>query len=54
MSRLDLECIPVTRAWELSERHHGSLQGLNKNDTADGFGDEQVKIWRRSYNILPP
>ena len=54
MSELDLEWLPVTRAWELNERHYGSLQGLNKADTAAKFGDEQVKIWRRSYDIPPP
>jgi len=54
MSELDLEWLPVTRAWELNERHYGSLQGLNKADTAAKFGDEQVKIWRRGYDIPPP
>jgi 2,3-bisphosphoglycerate-dependent phosphoglycerate mutase len=51
---LDLEWIPVHRAWQLNERHYGALQGLNKADTAAKFGDEQVKIWRRSYDVPPP
>jgi 2,3-bisphosphoglycerate-dependent phosphoglycerate mutase len=46
--------IPVTRAKELNERHYGALQGLNKAETAKKFGDEQVHIWRRSYDIPPP
>jgi 2,3-bisphosphoglycerate-dependent phosphoglycerate mutase len=49
-----LEWIPVIRAWQLNERHYGSLQGLNKSEMAAKFGDEQVKIWRRSYDIPPP
>lgn len=46
--------IPVEKTWKLNERHYGALQGLNKADTAAKYGDEQVKIWRRSYDILPP
>jgi 2,3-bisphosphoglycerate-dependent phosphoglycerate mutase len=46
--------IPVRHAWELNERHYGSLQGLNKAETAAKFGDDQVKIWRRSYDTPPP
>jgi 2,3-bisphosphoglycerate-dependent phosphoglycerate mutase len=49
-----LEWIPVTRAWQLNERHYGALQGLNKAETAKQFGEEQVKIWRRSYDVPPP
>jgi 2,3-bisphosphoglycerate-dependent phosphoglycerate mutase len=49
-----LEWIPVTRAWQLNERHYGALQGLNKAETAREFGEDQVKIWRRSYDIPPP
>jgi len=49
-----LEWIPVVRAWQLNERHYGNLQGLNKAETAEKFGDEQVKIWRRSYDVPPP
>lgn len=48
------EWIPVIRAWQLNERHYGALQGLNKSETAAKFGDEQVKIWRRSYDVPPP
>ncbi len=51
---MDLEWIPVTRAWQLNERHYGSLQGLNKTETAEKFGEAQVKIWRRSYDVPPP
>jgi 2,3-bisphosphoglycerate-dependent phosphoglycerate mutase len=46
--------IPVTRSWRLNERHYGALQGLNKAETAAKFGEAQVKIWRRSYDIPPP
>ncbi|KAL2643465.1 hypothetical protein R1flu_011052 [Riccia fluitans] len=48
------ETIPVITAWELNERMYGELQGLNKKETADKFGPEQVKIWRRSYDVPPP
>ena len=51
---LDLMWIPVIRSWRLNERHYGALQGLNKAETAAKFGDDQVKIWRRSYDIPPP
>lgn len=51
---MDLEWLPVTRAWQLNERHYGNLQGLNKAETAGKFGEEQVHIWRRSYDIPPP
>jgi len=51
---LDLMWIPVERSWRLNERHYGALQGLNKSETAAKFGEEQVKIWRRSYDIQPP
>ncbi|HXV71864.1 MAG TPA: phosphoglyceromutase [Acidimicrobiia bacterium] len=46
--------IPTRRSWRLNERHYGDLQGLNKKETADKFGDEQVLIWRRSYDTPPP
>ncbi|APT18299.1 phosphoglyceromutase [Amylolactobacillus amylotrophicus DSM 20534] len=46
--------IPETKSWRLNERHYGKLQGLNKKETADKYGDEQVHIWRRSYDTLPP
>lgn len=51
---MNLDWIPVVRAWELNERHYGSLQGLNKAETAEKFGEAQVKIWRRSYDVPPP
>lgn len=46
--------IPETKTWRLNERHYGALQGQNKAEAAEKFGDEQVHIWRRSYDVLPP
>lgn len=46
--------IPVYKSWRLNERHYGGLQGLNKKETADKYGDEQVHIWRRSFDVPPP
>ncbi|MFQ5546020.1 MAG: 2,3-diphosphoglycerate-dependent phosphoglycerate mutase, partial [Acidiferrobacterales bacterium] len=46
--------IPVHKSWTLNERHYGALQGLNKAETAEEYGDEQVHIWRRSYDVRPP
>ena len=46
--------IPIKYSWRLNERHYGTLQGLNKNETAQKYGEEQVLIWRRSYNTPPP
>jgi 2,3-bisphosphoglycerate-dependent phosphoglycerate mutase len=54
LDELDLMWIPVIKAWELNERHYGALQGLNKAETAAQFGDEQVLVWRRSYDVPPP
>jgi len=54
LQEMNLEWIPVTNAWQLNERHYGALQGLNKAETAQKFGEAQVKIWRRSYDIPPP
>lgn len=54
LDEMDLMWIPVERSWRLNERHYGALQGLNKAETAAKFGEEQVKIWRRSYAISPP
>jgi len=54
LDELDLMWIPVIRNWRLNERHYGALQGLNKAETAKKYGDEQVKIWRRSYDTQPP
>jgi 2,3-bisphosphoglycerate-dependent phosphoglycerate mutase len=51
---MDQMWIPVTRHWRLNERHYGDLQGLNKAETAQKYGDEQVLIWRRSYDVPPP
>ena len=54
LEELGQEWIPVLRAWQLNERHYGALQGLNKAETAEKFGEAQVKIWRRSYDTPPP
>jgi len=54
LDELDELWIPVDKSWRLNERHYGSLQGLNKAETAAKFGDEQVLVWRRSYDIPPP
>ena len=54
LDEMDLMWIPVYRSWRLNERHYGALQGLNKAETAAKFGEDQVKIWRRSYDIQPP
>lgn len=54
MDEMDLMYIPVYNSWRLNERHYGALQGLNKAETAAKFGDEQVLIWRRSYDVPPP
>ncbi|TCV96263.1 phosphoglycerate mutase [Luteibacter rhizovicinus] len=51
---MDLMWIPVVTDWRLNERHYGALTGLNKAETATKFGDDQVKVWRRSYDIPPP
>jgi 2,3-bisphosphoglycerate-dependent phosphoglycerate mutase len=54
LDEMDLMWIPVIRDWHLNERHYGALQGLNKSDTAKEFGEEHVKLWRRSYDVRPP
>lgn len=54
LEEMELEWIPVVRAWQLNERHYGALQGLNKAEMAVKFGEEQVKLWRRSYDVPPP
>jgi len=54
LEELDLQWIPVWKHWRLNERHYGALQGLNKAETAEREGEEQVHIWRRSYDIAPP
>jgi 2,3-bisphosphoglycerate-dependent phosphoglycerate mutase len=53
LEELDELWIPVERSWRLNERHYGSLQGLNKSETAAKFGEEQVLVWRRSYDVAP-
>jgi len=54
LDEMDLEWLPVTKSWKLNERHYGALQGLNKAETAEKYGEEQVHIWRRSYDVPPP
>jgi len=54
LDEMDLMWIPVYRSWRLNERHYGALQGLNKAEMAAKFGEEQVLIWRRSYDVPPP
>ena len=54
LDRMDLDWIAVEKTWRLNEKHYGALQGLNKSETAEKYGEEQVKIWRRSYDIAPP
>jgi 2,3-bisphosphoglycerate-dependent phosphoglycerate mutase len=54
LDRMDLMWIPVHHSWRLNERHYGALQGLDKAETAAKFGDDQVKVWRRSYSVPPP
>ena len=54
LETMELEWIPVHRAWQLNELHYGALQGLNKAETAQKYGEAQVKLWRRSYDVPPP
>jgi 2,3-bisphosphoglycerate-dependent phosphoglycerate mutase len=54
MEEMDLEWLPVVNAWQLNERHYGALQGLSKAEMASKYGEAQVKIWRRSYDVPPP
>ncbi|MEH7611330.1 2,3-diphosphoglycerate-dependent phosphoglycerate mutase [Gottfriedia acidiceleris] len=54
LNEIDMMWIPVYKTWRLNERHYGSLQGLNKSETAQKYGEEQVNIWRRSMNVRPP
>ncbi len=54
LEQMDREWLPVVKSWKLNERHYGALQGLNKAETAEKFGEEQVKIWRRAFDIPPP
>ena len=54
LDSMDRSWLPVAHHWRLNERHYGSLQGLNKSETAAKYGEDQVKIWRRSYDVPPP
>lgn len=54
LEEMDLMWVPVQNSWRLNERHYGALQGLNKSETATKYGEKQVLIWRRSYDIRPP
>lgn len=54
LDEMDREWLPVIKTWKLNERHYGALQGLNKAETAEKYGEDQVKKWRRSYDIPPP
>jgi 2,3-bisphosphoglycerate-dependent phosphoglycerate mutase len=54
LDEMDRTWLPVVHSWRLNERHYGALQGLNKAETARKFGDEQVLLWRRSYDVPPP
>jgi 2,3-bisphosphoglycerate-dependent phosphoglycerate mutase len=54
LQEMNMEWIPEIKAWQLNERHYGALQGLNKAETAEKFGEAQVKVWRRSYDTPPP
>ena len=54
LEEMDEMWLPVVNSWRLNERHYGALQGLNKAETAQKYGDDQVKIWRRSYSTRPP
>ncbi len=54
LEQMDREWLPVYKTWRLNERHYGALQGLNKSETAVKYGEDQVKIWRRSFDVMPP
>ena len=54
LDEMDRAWLPVIKSYKLNERHYGALQGLNKAETAEKYGEEQVKIWRRSYDVTPP
>jgi 2,3-bisphosphoglycerate-dependent phosphoglycerate mutase len=54
LAEMELSWIPVRRTWRLNERHYGALQGLNKQQTAQKYGEDKVKVWRRSYDVRPP
>ena len=54
LAEMDREWLPVEKSWRLNERHYGALQGLNKAETAAQYGEDQVKVWRRSFDVPPP
>lgn len=54
LDQMDRDWLPVEKSWRLNERHYGALQGLNKSETAAKYGEDQVKIWRRSFDVRPP
>lgn len=54
LEEMGLQNLPIRKSWRLNERHYGALQGLNKAETSEKYGEDQVKIWRRSYDIQPP
>ena len=54
LEAMDREWLPVVKSWKLNERHYGALQGLNKSETATKYGEKQVFVWRRSFNVRPP
>lgn len=54
LDEMDRNWLPVHKSWKLNERHYGALQGLNKSETAEKYGEQQVKIWRRSFDVKPP
>jgi 2,3-bisphosphoglycerate-dependent phosphoglycerate mutase len=54
LGEMEMSWVPVKRTWRLNERHYGALQGLNKKQTADQYGEDKVKVWRRSYHVRPP
>lgn len=54
LEQMDREWLPVIKSWKLNERHYGALQGLNKAETAQKYGEDQVLIWRRSFDVTPP
>ena len=54
LDEMDRAWLPVIKSWKLNERHYGALQGLNKAETAEEYGEEQVKVWRRSFDVKPP
>ena len=54
LGEMGMSWVPVKRTWRLNERHYGALQGLNKKQTADRYGEDKVRVWRRSYDVRPP